>query len=175
MSITETIAPTRERMAKLSKAQVERPEESPTAKRKYHRTLSPFAVLYRVGKINEGCLKAADKLTKHYWGAQGVHVGDGDLNGHIGTDHDATEYPRTYHAQKLAQLRQIVDSARQWDVLLDMVEERADLAAAGKSWLGGKDKAQCYTAGLALARMGLDSIAEAFGMSDYFHPPNRKV
>jgi len=171
MSLADTIGPTPEQLAKVHRSRWERPEISQTVKRVAFSRLDMFEGLHKVGRISDACLSASKKLTLHYMGAQGVNVGSGDG----GSGDLDREFPRTYHAQKLAQIRSLVDNARQWDVLCQAVEETANLESIGREWLGCRQRGQAYIAGLSLLRMGLETIAEAFGMTNHFHPPNRKL
>lgn len=171
MSLQDTVAPTPERLAKIPKQRLLKPETTQTVKRIAYRKLDMFEGLHKSGRISDACMSAAKKLTVHYMGAQGVNVGSGDG----GCPDLDREDSRTYHSQKLAQLRQIVDSARQWDALCEMVQETADLERIGRAWLKCRQRGQAYIAGLSLVAMGLETIAQAFGMTDHFHPPNKRV
>lgn len=171
MSITDTIGPTPERLAKIPKGRLERPELTQTVKRVAYRKLDMFEGLHKSGRISDACLRASQKLTLHYMGAQGVNVGKGN-GGHIDMDREDS---RTYHSQMVARIRQTVDSPRQWGALCEMIEETADLEAIGRGWMKCRQRGQAYIAGVSLVAMGLETIAEAYGMTDHFHPPNRRV
>lgn len=170
MSITDTIGPTPERLAKIPKARLQRPELTQTVKRVAYRKLDMFEGLHKSGRISDACLRAGEKLTLHYMGAQGVNVGTG--GGSVDLDR---EFPQIYHGQMLARIRSTVANARQWDALCQMVEETADLATIGRHWLGCRQRGQAYIAGVALIAMALEKIAQEFGMTNHFHPPNRRV
>jgi hypothetical protein len=168
MTLTDAIAPTPERLAKIDKDRLEKPEISPHVKRVAYRSRSPFEVLHADGRISDGCKLAADKLTKHYLGSLGVDVRSGD-----GTYDECLEDPRTYHSQMVAQMRDVVGHAAQWNALLALVDETMTLDEIGRHWMGCRTPVQGRIAGLALIRLGLERIEAHYGLSSNFHPPDR--
>ena len=169
MTLTETITPTRERLAK---GKIEHPMFDQSTRRPYHRAVHKFEDLYQNGKINEGCFEAGSKLMRHHYGALGINVSSGDgANGQ-----DCMEYPQSYHAQMLAKAQKHVDHADCWAALSAMIEETRTLPEIGEAWLGCRDKARAYIAGLALVSMGLQRLSTLWGFSQSYHdrnPPSR--
>lgn len=166
----EYIAPTIERMRKGDRIEV--PVFDQTSRRAYHRSIHKFEDLYQNGKINEGCYQAGNKLMRHYYGALGINVSTGEG----ASGEDCMEYPQSYHAQVLAKARDHVRNHNRWSALLAMVEETRTLPEIGSDWLGGKDKARTYIAGLALVSMALEDLSVHWGFSQSYHdrnPPSR--
>lgn len=159
----DTIAPTAELLAKGGTW--ERPTTDQRTNRVAYRKLSVFESLHQAGKISDGAKLASDKLVKHIIGATGVNVGSG---GGLEPS-DMVEFPAIYHGQKVAELKAVVDSPDQWNALVRTVEETATLEEIGRQWLGYKKREVSYVAGLALVRLGLDTIARHYGMDTGYH------
>lgn len=159
----DTIAPTPELLRKGGTW--ERPTTDQRTNRVAYRKLSTFESLHQSGKLSDGAKLASDKLTKHIIGATGVNVGSG---GGLEPS-DMVEYPITYHSQKVAEMRAVVDSPVQWQALVALVEETKTLEQLGAAWLNTGSRPQSYIAGLALVRMGLDTLATHYGMDTSYH------
>lgn len=159
----DTIAPTPELLRKGG--HWEAPTTDQRTNRVAYRKLSTFESLHKSGKISDGAKLASDKLVKHLIGSTGVNVGSG---GSVDPS-EMVEYPVTYHSQKVAEMRAVVGSPVQWAALVATAGETHTLPELGKAWLGTRDRAQSYIAGLALIRMGLDTLATHYGMDTSYH------
>lgn len=160
----DTLAPTPELLSKGG--HWERPTTDQRTNRVAYRKLSTFESLHQSGKLSDGAFLAGQKLTRHMIGATGANVSSG--NG--GTDtSDFVEYPAIWHGQKVAEMKAVVDSPAQWLALVAVVEETQTLPQIGAAWMGTRDRAQSYIAGLALVRMGLDTLATHYGMDTGYH------
>lgn len=159
----DTITPTPELLRKGG--HWEKPHTDQKTARVAYRKLSTFESLHQAGKLSDGAFLAGQKLTKHLIGATGVNVGSG-----AGLEpSDMVEYPTTYHGQKVAEMKAVVDSDDQWLALVATVDETLTLPQIGSAWLKTRDRAQSYIAGLALVRMGLDTLARHYGMDTSYH------
>jgi hypothetical protein len=159
----DTITPTPEFLSKGG--HWEKPTTDQRTNRAAYRKLSVFESLHQAGKISDGAKLASDKLVKHIIGATGVNVGSGGgLN-----PSDMVEFPAIYHGQKVAEMKAVVDSPVQWAALVAIVEETKTLEQLGAAWLNTGSRPQSYIAGLALIRMGLDTIATHYGMDTGYH------
>lgn len=144
------ISPTQERLRGVS---YDKPEISQTVKRPAYRVHSPFEAMYRRGMITTPQFRAGSKLSKHYHGAMGVHVGDGD--GHADPD---TEFAQVYHGQQceIAAKQLLAD---QYKAVVHLIEESADLEQIGRDWLHCKQRGQAHIAGRALVITALEVLA----------------
>lgn len=159
----DTITPTIELLRKGG--HWEKPTTDQRTNRVAYRKLSVFESLHQAGKISDGAKLASDKLVKHIIGATGVNVGSGGgLN-----PSDMVEIPSIYHGQKVAELKAVVDNPDQWGALVKLAEETATLEEIGRQWLGYRKREVSYVAGLALVRLGLDTIARHYGMDSSYH------
>lgn len=129
------------------------PERSQTVNRVAYKAHSPFEAMERRGDIADHHLRAANKLTKHWMGAMGVHVGNGD-----GAPDPDAEYPQVYHGQQVALAKRQV-LAHEWDGLIAMVEETADAEQIGRKWLGYSNPGVSRAVGKALIISGLERLA----------------
>jgi hypothetical protein len=129
------------------------PEMSQTTRRVAYKAHTPFEAMRRRKSIDAEHFEAAKKLTKHYEGALGVRVGDGD-GGH---DLDA-EFPEIYHGQMLVNAwRQVTPDEKK--ALKALIEETSTVEDIGRDWLGCRQRGQAHIAGVALVRTGLDRLA----------------
>lgn len=160
----DTITPTPELLRKGG--HWERPSTDQKTNRVAYRKLSVFESLHQQGKISDGAKLASDKLTRHLIGATGANVGSGDG----GTDtSDMVEVPSIWHGQKVAEMRRVVANADQWSALVDIALEVRDIEAVGRGWMGCKQRGQAYIAGLSLIRLGLERLAQHYGMDVSYH------
>lgn len=155
-SAAERISPTAERIAK---GDVQTPKVDRETNRPYHRALDEFARLYSIGALDHWQRVTAEKLQRHYLGSLGVDVRIGDDPG----GDSVCEYPRTYHAQKLAQAQEAV-TPRQWRGLLILLTEQGNIEAVGGAVCQVKNPVQARAAGRELIINGLDIIARLWGM-----------
>lgn len=160
----DTITPTAELLAKGGTW--ERPHTDQRTNRVAYRKLSTFEALHQAGKLSDGAKLASDKLTRHLIGATGANVSSG--NG--GTDiSDLVEVPSIWHGQKVAEMKRVVANADQWAALVDTALEVRDVEAIGRGWMGCKQRGQAYIAGLSLIRLGLERLAQHYGMDTSYH------
>jgi hypothetical protein len=147
----DNMSPTIERLRHADS--YDTPERSQTVNRVAYRVKTPFEALEARGAIGFEHLQAARKLERHYVGAQGVHVGNGD-----GIADPDCEFPQIYHGQQVAAAwRQITaDEKRGLEAL---IEETATLEQIGRRWMGCKDKGRAIIAGQALITTGLERLA----------------
>lgn len=159
----DAIAPTKERL-KHARAHVA-PEIGQTTNRPYHRIVDEFDRLYNAGSLEWEQKEAADRLKRHWIGAQGVNVGNGD-----GVPDSVCEYPRTLHAQKIAEAERVVTPAM-WDGLEMLLTEAGGIEHVGGAVCRRKNPVQARAAGLVLIQSALDLIARLWGISS--RPPSR--
>lgn len=131
----------------------DRPERSQTVTRHAYRVHSPFEAMCNRGDLTRAQFDAARKLTKHYIGAMGVRVGDGD-GGH---DIETEEAP-FYHGQMVADAAKALLPC-EYRGLVHLIEETADLETIGRDWLGCKQRGQAHIAGKSLVIIALERLA----------------
>ena len=153
--MTEALSPTPEQ---LCKGTYEAPQRDQSVNRVAFRRRSPLDTLWDRGDISYPMHLSAGKLYYHYRGAQGVRVQTGE-DCSLNAD---TEYPRTYHAQKVAQAEQTVLPA-EWHALIQMVEETQPLETIGRSFAKVSDRKIARRTGLMLVSTGLERLALLWG------------
>lgn len=125
-----------------------------------YRRISQTEHLRRRDDITEEQFRAAEKLNMHNLGAQGVRI-QHDEECTLNPD---TEYPITYHNQKLEQARQAVGNTRIWQDMIALVEESKTLVEIGK---GRGRTSHPVARAYALGRItsGLDTLVDHWGLS----------
>lgn len=155
MSLTETLEPTRERIAK---GNFERPSHDLKTARVAYKALSIFDTLYEAGKLTSDERDAYQRLERHYRGSLGVRVD----NGYAGEGYSDDYQPaQTVHASELAYLATVVACQLTWRALIDTVEERATPAEIGQRVMRMGNRPQAYIAGLTVIKLGLRKIAHS--------------
>lgn len=160
----EALAPTPEQ---LRKSVYEAPLRDQTTHRVAFRRRSPLDTLWDRGDINYPMHQAAHKLDYHHRGAQGVRVRYSDEVTSLNTD---TEYPRTYHAQKIAQAEQYVLPC-EWTALMCMIEESKTLEEIGRGLRSVSDRKILRQAGLSAVSSGLERLSFLWGFQERHKPP----
>lgn len=156
MSIIDTVAPTPERLAK---GPVLAPEVNQTVQRRAYRALTPIENLHKAGRISDACNDAGAKLTKHHLGSLGVDVSAGEGG-------DPLEFPRSYHAAKLAEAEREIANKFVWWSLCELVQETGTtLEDIGRRGYGYRKRDQAHAAGLATVSQGLHRLATLWGMT----------
>lgn len=156
--MTEALAPPREQLAKFT---YEAPKRDQTVNRVAYRRRSPLDTLWDRGEISHPMHLAAQKLDYHHKGAQGVRVQYGE-DCALNTD---TEYPRTYHAQKLAIAEQNILPV-EWVALTCMIEETRTLEEIGRGIRSVSRREIARQAGLSAVSTGLERLALLWGFQD---------
>jgi hypothetical protein len=157
----ETIEPTAEWLDKHV-GRVEKPARDQKTNRVTFRKLSPFETLRRNEDIDHEQFMAAQKLTRHWLGSQGVNVCDDGPRG----DGDPPEFARTYHTQKFAEARKHVEISSQWDALMTCLHETGTAEDVGRTWKRVSCRKQARAYGVSLISFGLESLARLWGMRD---------
>jgi hypothetical protein len=163
--MTEALAPTPEQLAKFT---YEAPRRDQTVNRTAYRRRSPLDNLWDRGEITHPMHLAAQKLDYHHKGAQGVRVQYGEDTG-LNTD---TEYPRTYHAQKLALAEEYVLPSEWW-ALTNMIEETKTLEEIGRGIRSVSRREIARQAGLGAVSSGLERLALLWGFLERQKVPIR--
>lgn len=136
------------------------PERTQTVSRVAYRMHTPFEAMRNRGDLTDPQFNAARKLTKHYIGAMGVRVGNGD-GGH---DLEAEEAP-VYHGQMVADAAKAMLKV-EYRALVTLIDESGDLEAIGRSYLGCKQRGQAHIAGKVLVMNGLERLAIRWRMKE---------
>lgn len=155
---TEALAPTPEQLAK---SVYETPRRDQTVNRIAYRRRSPLDTLWDRGEITHAMHLAAHKLDYHYRGAQGVRVQYGE-NTALNAD---TEFPRTYHAQKLAEAENHTLPS-EWQALMGMVTETETLQDIGQRFRRVAVEKLARAQGLTLVSCGLERLAMLWGFQE---------
>lgn len=155
MSHPDSLGPTAERLSKSEG--YDAPHVDKDTNRLAYRVLTIFETLHKRGDIEGDHLAAAKKLEKHYLGALGHDVRTGE-----GSTEDPLEYPRSYHAQKLAQAQSEI-LHREWIALHILLDERGSLIEIGRTFrpIGSREIARAT--GLAIVTTGLERLAYLWG------------
>jgi hypothetical protein len=156
----ETIEPTSEWLDK-HRGSIEKPHTDQKVKRVAYRKLSPFETLHRSEDIDREQFQAAQRLTRHWLGSQGVDVRDSDTGGH-----GDYEFARSVHSREFAEARCTVEISSQWDALMTCLDESGSPEDIGRTWRGVKCRKQARAYGVALIALGLERLARHWGMRD---------
>ncbi|MEQ1718671.1 MAG: hypothetical protein ABL907_22240 [Hyphomicrobium sp.] len=161
MSLTETIAPTAERMRK---GDVLQPSVSQTENRRGYTKEDEFDRMKRAGRLDPAQYNAAADLRRHYLGAQGVNVSNGE-GGPAGR-----EFPRTVHAQAMW-ASELAVTPREWAALMILLQETGNIESVGGALCQIKNPPQARIAGAELVRTALDRLAILYGYIQPKKPP----
>lgn len=156
----DTIEPTREWLDKHV-GRIEAPHVDQKVRRHTYRKLSPFEVLFRAEDIDQEQWQAAQRLTRHWLGSQGVDVRDS-----VGGAGDDYEFARTVHSREFAEAREVVEISSQWDALMTMLDESGTPETIGRTWRGVSCRKQARAYGVALVCFGLEALARHWGFRD---------
>jgi hypothetical protein len=137
------------------------PEVNQHTHRRAWRRVTVFENLFNRGEIEMFQLRAAQKVEMHFHGAQGADVRFTDESSGYNDD---CEYPRTWHAQKLAQAQAQL-RPREWLALIDIIMG-ASLEEVGRKWRAVGKREIARAQGLVLVSEGLDVLGSFWGLSN---------
>jgi hypothetical protein len=161
----DALAPTPQRLARSKWLA---PETSREVNRVAWRALDIFDRLLKSGELELDQWKGSRKFERHYYGALGIDVREGE-----GSAGDAVEFPRSYHAQKLAEMRHAL-TPRQYAGLVAVLEGELDMEGVGRQICRRSNAPQARTAGMILLQEALTSVAILHGFIARAHPPTRR-
>jgi len=151
--MTEALAPTPERLRKGDAFQA--PARDQKTDRPAYRALSTAAVLLQREDIEPEHYNAAQKFYKHMIGAMGH-----DARGDIGSGVEPLEFPRSYHAQMLAKVRDEL-TPREYMVVERLCQDEATPVSIGFGLSG-------YTLHKMQRSYGVSAIYSALDRLSYF-------
>lgn len=122
--MTIAIAPTLEQQRRYK---FEAPKVDQARNQVAYKKHSPFEIMLQRDEIDGNQLLAAEKFTKHYWGALGHDVRKGD-----GYTNDPLEYPQTYHGQMICKARHVLMLPILYDAIESQVTENMSLVELGQ-------------------------------------------
>jgi hypothetical protein len=155
--MTDTLSPTRERIAK---GHVEPPERSQKQSRQYHRAIDVFERMRLRGTLDSHQLDALKKMERHLLGSLGVDVRSGDGGGFS----DVEGIPSiTYHSSKVAEVSGIVPD-RQFAALSLVVLEGWELAKVGTVLCKFKSPGAAIAAATVLVQEASSCLVKMWGM-----------
>lgn len=161
----DALSPTLEQ---LRRDTYEPPQVDQQTNRRAWRRVTVFENLHNRGEIEFYQLRAAEKLEKHWHGAQGADVRVGD-DGDGGTPD--LEFPRTYHAQKLAQAQEQL-RPREWLALQDLIMG-SSLEEVGRKWRAVGTGKIARAQALVLVYEGLEVLGHYWGLTNEKRRPMR--
>ena len=161
----DALSPTIEQ---LRRETYEPPQVDQQTNRRAWRKISVFDTLHNRGEIEFFQLRAAEKLEKHWHGAQGADV---RMGADEGGGHPDCEYPRTYHAQKLAQAQAQL-RPREWLALQDIIMG-ASLEDVGRKWRACGTRHIARAQALVLVSEGLEVLGNYWGLTNEKRRPRR--
>lgn len=161
----DALSPTLEQ---LKRDTYEPPQIDQSTNRRAWRKVTVFENLHNRGEIEFYQLRAAEKVEKHWHGAQGADVRMGDDEGGSIAD---IEYPRSYHAQKLAQAQSQL-RPREWLALQDLIMG-ASLEEVGRKWRAVGTGKIARAQGLVLVCEGLEVLGHYWGLTNEKRRPRR--
>ena len=147
----DAIAPTLERLRHAES--YDRPERSRDVNRVAYRLHDPFEAMWLRGDITDPQRNAARKLGRHYMGAMGVQVGDGD-----GASDLEGEESAIYHGQMVAQAAKALLPV-EFRALIRIIEGSHDIEALGRDWMRARNAPQARAYGKALTILALERLA----------------
>lgn len=153
----DALSPTREQ---LRRDTYEPPHIDQQTNRRAWRKVTVFENLHNRGEIEYFQLRAAEKLEMHWHGAQGACVAFSEDSGAY---NDESEYPRTWHAQKLAQAQQEL-RPREWLALQDLIMG-SSLEDVGRKWRSVGTAKIARAQALVLIYEGLDVLGRFWGLA----------
>jgi hypothetical protein len=153
--MTEALAPTPERLRKGDTFQA--PAKDQKHDRPAYRALSAAAVLLQREEIEPEHYNAAQKFYKHMVGALGH-----DARGDIGSGLEPLEFPRTYHAQMLAKVRDEL-TPREFQIVERLCHDESTVVSIGfgLSGYGKRETQRSY--GLSAINSALDRLSYFWG------------
>jgi hypothetical protein len=155
----DALSPTSEQ---LRRDIYEPPQVDQQTNRRAWRKVSVFENLHNRGELEFFQLRAAEKLEMHWHGAQGACVRFSDETGSgFGEE---SEFPRTWHAQKLAQAQERL-RPREWLALQDIILG-ATLEDVGRKWRSVGTAKIARAQGLVLVVEGLEVLGHYWGLTN---------
>jgi hypothetical protein len=164
MKMTEALAPTPQRLRKGDHFQA--PAKDQKTDRPAYRALSAAAVLLSRKEIEPEHYEAANKFYKHLIGSMGH-----DARIDIGTGQEPLEYPRTYHSQMLAKVKDEL-TPREYMIVERLVRDETTPVSVGFGLSGHATPQQAKPYGVSAINSALDRLAFHFGFKQR-HPPSR--
>ena len=167
MSISETIAPTAERLRK-SKS-FDGPAVDQQVQRNTYRLHSLVEAIYRQHKLSKDCFDAYRRFEADYYSSQynpsrvcrwGASVGSTPLNQLTDTAMDAAEIPierRLFAEQRLNRAMDAI-GGRPLQALVMAIQDDSDLATIGREMTIYTGKMQAQAAALTLIHVALDKL-----------------
>ena len=163
--MTEALSPTPERLRKGDAFQA--PAKDQKHDRPAYRALSAAAVLLQREEIEPEHYNAAQKFYKHMVGALGH-----DARGDIGSGVEPLEFPRSYHAQMLAKVRDEL-TPREFQIVERLCHDEATAVSIGFGLSGyvRQDAARPY--GVSAINSALDRLSYLWGFKQRQKVPIR--
>ena len=158
-NLDSTIEPTKEWIDRHV-GRLEAPHRDQKINRVAYRKLSPFETLFRNDDIDREQMDAAQRLTKHWLGSQGVDVRD-SVGGSEGF-----EFATTVHSREFAEARLAVEISQQWDALMTCLDESGTPETIGRTWKRVACRKQARAYGVSLIVFGLERLARHWGYRD---------
>jgi len=153
--MTEALAPTPERLRKGDAFQS--PAKDQKHDRPAYRALSAAAVLLQREEIEPEHYNAAQKFYKHMVGALGH-----DARGDIGSGVEPLEFPRSYHAQMLAKVRDEL-TPREFMIVERLCHDEATAVSIGFGLSGHATHQQAKPYGVSAINSALDRLSFFWG------------
>lgn len=163
--MTEALAPTPERLRKGDAFQA--PAKDQKHDRPAYRALSAAAVLLNRKEIEKEHYEAAAKFSRHMLGSYGVDVRNGD-----GSPDSECEYPRTYHNQVLAKVREEL-TPREYLIIERLCQEEATPVSIGFGLSGHATPQQAKPYGVSAINSALDRLSYFWGFKQRQKVPIR--
>lgn len=160
----DAIAPTREWQQKFG---YQPPRQDQKHNQKAYRRISQAENLKNREEIDDAQFRASEKLLTHYHGAHGVRVQQDEDSDPLNTD---TEYPITYHNQKLDEACKAVRSPHAWMALINMVTEGLTLVEIGTA-PGRTSHPVARAYALGMITTALDALVDHWGLSTATRKP----
>ena len=154
----DTIAPTREWQSKFD---YEPPQLDRQTARTAYRKISQAERLFQRDDLTYAQFSASEKLLRHTLGAMGVRVQHSDDHSPL---NDVTEYPITYHNQKVDEARHAVGNAKLWNDLVSFVSESQTIVEIGTA-RGRTSHAVAKAYALGRIVTALDIVSDLWGLS----------
>ena len=154
----DTIAPTREWQRKFD---YEPPKLDQRSARAAYRKISQAERLFQRDDLTYAQFAASEKLHRHMLGAMGVKVQHSDDHSPL---NDVTEYPITYHNQKVEEAKRAVSNVKLWNDLIAFVDESQSIVEIGTA-RGRTSHAIAKAFALGRIVTALDIISDLWGLS----------
>ena len=156
--------PTPEWMAK-HRGEFQAPEQSQTVNRSVYARLHQLESLYEKGVIEYPLYMAGKRMRRHWEGAQGVNVTEGEASSPADLHREESG---VYHAQKLDEAKKTL-SWKEWKPIEALISEhypRAFLDRIGQDILGYRTPAQARAAATERIKSGLERLEVHFDRGD---------